>query len=651
MVNILGENFHPRRIALVGMPNCGKTALFNKLTGARQKIANYAGVTVERKSGQRTLDGETFEILDLPGLYSFAATSHDEAITRDVCMGNYKGEPPPDFIVCVVDVTNLQLHLRFVVEVMELGIPMLIALNMVDLAKKKGIYIDQANLSSSLGVPVVSTTTVQKNGIADLLDTLSIQLHQKKYVPCTESLLIYVLLQKDKTLLQDDKNTSKRCDQFTKESVKINQQIKLILEKSVYFPKNYRSLERKIDFFILNPIFGPIILLLFLFFIFQAVFSWAQPFKYAIERIIALGADYLLSFLPKSILKDFLAEGIFAGLGTVLAFLPQILILFFFIFVLEESGYLPRAAYLLDKSMIKFGLSGRSFIPLLSSFACVIPGVMAARNIPNHKDRLITILVAPLATCSARLPIYTLLIGTFVPKRSIFGVFNLSGIVLFFVYILGIVSICLTSWVFKQCIARSESSTLLLELPPYRLPRLNDLVISLYNRAVAFLSKITGLLVSLSVLLWFFVSFPRPPMEAIHPAIEYSFAGRIGRFLSPVFLPIGFDWRIVIALIPTFAAREAIISALATVYAVSSLNEVETLERLSTLIYQDWSLPTAFSLLVWFVFAPQCISTLAIIRRETQSVFFTFTLTCYLVVLAYSGSFLTYQIANFLINR
>lgn len=644
MINIVEKDFCRRRIALVGMPNCGKTALFNQLTGARQKIANYAGVTVERKSGQRELDGEIFEILDLPGLYSFLATSHDEAITRDICTGKYNEEPVPDLIVCVVDVTNLQLHLRFVVEVLKLDIPVVIALNMIDLAKKKGIYVDQARLATLLGVPVISTIAVRKEGINDLLRILSIHLHYKKHEPDSGSLLSGILCEKNITS-KDIKEGNE--NQATNEAVRINQQIKSILEKSVSFPENYKSLQRKIDSFLLAPIFGHFFLFFILFFIFQAVFSWAQPFKYGIETFVSFAGNLLLDFFPKSILRDFIGEAVIASCGTVLAFLPQILILFFFIFLLEESGYLPRAAYLLDKFMMKCGLSGRSFIPLLSSFACIIPGVMAARNIPDRKDRLITIFVAPLATCSARLPIYTLLIGAFVPKKSVFGLFNLSGIVLFCLYVAGIAGICLTALIFKFFLDRSAVSTLLLELPPYRLPRCKDLAISLYNRIIIFLQKVTGLIISLSILLWFFVSFPRPPENAILPSIEYSFAGKIGHFIEPLFLPLGFNWQIIVALIPTFAAREAIVSSLATVYAVMSLNETETFGRLSLIIAQNWSLSTAFSLLVWFIFSPQCISMLVVIRRETRSLFFALGVAVYFISLAYLAAFFTYQITNF----
>lgn len=644
MIDTVAKDFLRKRVALVGMPNCGKTALFNQLTGTRQKIANYAGVTVERKSGECKFSGKIFEILDLPGVYGFSTTSRDEAITKAVCMGDYEGEPPPDCIICVIDATNLQLHLRFVAEVMNLGLPMLIALNMLDLSKKKCISIDYNHLSDLLAVPVIPTVAIRKEGIVDLLNALVLQLTHKTCKSREGSWLRNAVHQK----FNDSGNIEHDiANQATEEMIRINDQIRSIIKKCVISSKDSDHIDTIIDAVVLHPIFGSGILVFLLFFMFQAVFSWSQPFTTIIASLVHVIGNFFINFFPPGILKDFLSQVIIAGCGTVLMFLPQILILFLLIYILEESGYLPRAVYLLDGLMMKCGLSGRALIPLLSSFACSIPGIMAARSIPDKKDRLITILVAPLATCAARLPIYTLIIGAFVPDIKIFGFLNLSGIVLFCLYALSIASIAFTSLIFKLCLGQSEASTLLLELPPYRLPRIKDLMISLYNRALIFLRKITGLLVSLTILLWFCVSFPRPPSDAILPAIEYSFAGKIGHFLEPLFLPLGFNRKIVIALIPAIAAREAIISALSTVYAVTSLNQTEVIGQLTCYIKENWTLPTAFSLLVWFVFSPQCLSMLVVIRKEARSTLLASAVAIYLLCLAYFFSFLTYQMATF----
>lgn len=622
------------RVALVGTPNCGKTALFNLLTGARQKVANYAGVTIERKLGKCVLpDGKKIEVLDLPGAYSLTTKTGEEAITRDVCNGQYRNECAPDFIVCVVDATNLQLHLRFALEVAQLGKPMLLALNVSDAAEKQGIIIDEAKLSEALNMPVVKTIAVRKNGAKNLISSLAQQLSQQQSVNA------------EKKLFNSVDNTNE-AENF----LDLHQRVKSILSKAVVFPKDHTNWDERVDRIVLHPVFGPIILLSSLLLMFQAVFSWAEPFKDGIETLVNEAGTYITSIFPSGILKDLLQQGIIAGLGTVLAFLPQILVLFFFILVLEESGYLPRAAFLLDRIMIACGLSGRSFIPLLSSFACAIPGVMATRTIPDYRDRLVTILVAPLATCSARLPIYTLLIGAFIPNNTIWGVFNLPGLVLFALYFSGVFSICMVALVIKLTIKRSQPAALLLELPAYRLPRIKDIAIALFERARIFLRRVSGLIVALTVILWLLVSFPKAPVNALLPAIDYSFAGKLGHWIEPIFTPLGFNWQIAIALIPAFAAREVVVSALATVYAVAANSEEAIVNQLSTIISHSWSLPTALSLLIWFVFAPQCISMLAVIRRETNSVLVMLGAAFYLLVLAYLASFITFQLATIYLN-
>jgi ferrous iron transport protein B len=605
------------RIALVGNPNCGKTALFNQLTGGRQKVANYAGVTVERKEGRFVApSGRVLQLLDLPGTYSFDAASPDEQITRDVCEGRYPGEPAPDLIICVADATNLRLHLRFVLEVKRLGRPVVLALNMMDTARRRGIAIDVPGLQRRLGVPVVETIAVRRGGAKALIERVDGE------VPVAAP-------------VQPD--AASRAD--------LHAEVRTLMAATVAMPRATDALDDAIDRWALHPVFGLGILAVLMFLIFQAVFSWAQPLMDAIEAGVGtLGAWVTSALPPDSALHSLLNDGIFAGLGAVLVFLPQILILFLFILVLEESGYLPRAAFLLDKLMFKAGLTGRAFIPLLSSFACAIPGIMATRSITDPRDRLTTILVAPLMTCSARLPVYTLLIAAFIPHRTVWGVFNLQGVVLFTLYVAGIVSALAVAFVIKRFRKDKSEHALLMELPSYRLPNVRDVVLGLWERAKIFLKRVGGIILALTVLLWFLSSFPGPPPGASGPAIDYSLAGRLGHALHHVFAPIGFNWQICIALVPGLAAREVAVSALGTVYAMSGSDDTIA-SQLGPLISHQWSLATALSLLAWYVFAPQCMSTLAVIRRETNSWRNVAITAGYLFGLAYLASLLTYQLA------
>jgi ferrous iron transport protein B len=606
------------RIALVGNPNCGKTALFNLLTGGRQKVANYAGVTVERKEGRFvTPSGRTLQILDLPGTYSFDATSPDEAITRDVCQGRYPGEAPPDLIVCVADATNLRLHLRFVLEVRRLGRPVVLALNMMDAARRRGMVIDVDALSRRLGVPVVETIAVKRGGAKALIERIDLA------VPS----------------IQPSEIDRAGMDQ-------LHAEVRSILAETVTLPRDTAAVDDAIDRWVLHPVFGLAILAALMFMIFQAVFSWAQPVMDGIEGGIAALGEWSTAFLPEgSALHSLLKDGLFAGLGAVLVFLPQILILFLFILVLEESGYLPRAAFLLDRMMFRVGLTGRAFIPLLSSFACAIPGIMATRSIQDPRDRLTTILVAPLMTCSARLPVYTLLIAAFIPDRTVAGVFNLQGVVLFTLYFAGIFSALLVAFVIKRLRKDRSEHALIMELPSYRLPNARDIGLGLWERALIFLKRVGGIILALTVLLWFLSSFPGPPEGATGPAIDYSMAGRLGRLLEYVFAPIGFNWQICIALVPGLAAREVAVAALGTVYAMSGSDDTVA-SQLGPVISHSWSLATALSLLAWYVFAPQCMSTLAVIRRETNSWRNVAVAAGYLFGLAYLASLATYQIAR-----
>lgn len=614
------------RLALVGNPNCGKTALFNQLTGSRQKVANYAGVTVERKEGRLIApSGRSYALLDLPGTYSLHPASLDEAITRDLCRGFYPGEPAPDVLVCVIDATNLRLHLRFVLEVRELGRPMVVALNMADVAARRGIRIDRAMLETELGVPVVETVAVRRNGAKALVERIESLGDAPNFKHATPR-------------VQLPEGNGSHEDAYHEET-------RRLLALAVSMPARTARIDDALDRWLLHPVFGLLALAVIMFLIFQAVYAWATPIMDLIDGgTTALGA-WVSSTLPEGPLTSLLSDGIIAGLGSVIVFLPQILILFAFILALEESGYLPRAAFLLDRMMSSAGLSGRSFIPLLSSFACAIPGIMATRSIQDPRDRIATIVVAPLMTCSARLPVYALLIGAFIPQRTVLGAFNLQGLVLFALYMAGILSALMVSFVMKKWRRDKSEHALLLELPSYRMPHPRDLLIGLYERAAIFLKRVGGIILALTVLLWVLLSFPGAPEGATGPAIDYSFAGRIGHAMTAIFAPLGFNWQICIALIPGLAAREVAVASLATVYALSAADDDAATQALTPIITDGWSLATALSLLVWYIYAPQCISTWATIKRETNS-WKTMVLTAgYLFALAYLASLVTYQVA------
>ncbi len=609
------------RIALVGNPNCGKTSLFNHLTGTRQKVGNYAGVTVERKVGHFNLpSGQAVRVLDLPGTYSLDATSPDEEVTRNVVLGHLAEEREQDAFLCVVDATNLKLHLGLVLEMIELGRPMLIVLNMMDEARRRGMQINTQKLSERLGVPVVESVAVREAGIENLKHALD---HAKYHAPNTEL-------------------TGLKGDQ--------PQRIEKLINDVVVFAEQDDKRSAFLDKIFLHPVMGLVTLAVMMFVIFQAVFAWAAPFMDGIDALFGWLGEVVGSNISHPLLNSLVVDGIIAGAGGVVIFLPQILILFFFILVLEESGYLPRAAFLLDKLMFKSGLSGRAFIPLLSSFACAIPGIMASRTISDPRDRLTTIFVAPLMTCSARLPVYALLIAAFIPEQTVAGIFNLQGLVLFGLYMAGIVSALCVSFVIKFFHKDKSQHMLLMELPSYRWPDLTNIWIGLLDRAKIFLKRVGGIIFALSVLLWFLCTFPQPPEGATLPAIDYTLAGMLGHLLQPIFAPLGFNWQICIALIPAMAAREVVVAALGTIYALSAVDEDAMSQGLAALISGGgelgWSLATGLAVLVWFIYAPHCLPTLATVRRETGSWKTVGIMACYLFGLAYLMAFLTYQIAS-----
>jgi ferrous iron transport protein B len=608
-------------IALVGNPNCGKTALFNILTGSRQKVANYAGVTVERKEGSLlTPSGLRVRILDLPGAYSLDPMTPDEQVTADVLLGRRAGETSPDFVVCVTDATNLRQNLRLALSLKRLGLPMVIALNMTDIARRRGITIDAGRLAAELGVPVVETVGVKTSGVDSLIKVL------------------------DSVMAPALRLTSVSWTTPTPGDIAHDQaEVRRILGVVGGDRLEGVTFSDRVDAIVLHPVIGPILLALILFFVFQAVFAWAQVPMDAIKAAVESLGEWVGDVLPASILKDLLVNGVLAGVGSVLVFLPQIIILFFFILILEESGYLPRAAFLLDRVMGSVGLSGRAFIPLLSSFACAIPGIMATRTIQNPRDRLATIMIAPLMTCSARLPVYALIIGAFIPQRAIWGGLQLQGIVLFVLYVAGVVSAMGVAYVLKRMGAGTKFQSLMLELPAYHWPNMRSLAIGLWQRVEIFLSRVGTIILALMVVLWALSSFPVPPPGAPGPAIQYSIAGHIGAWLAVIFKPIGFNWQISVALVPGLAAREVAVGALGTVYALSAGTDMSG--ALTPLIAHSWSLPTALSLLAWYVFAPQCLSTLATVKRETNSWRYPLIMAAYLFGLAYGASWVTYRAA------
>ncbi len=606
-------------IALAGCPNSGKSALFNRLTGSRQKVANYAGVTVERKEGMaHTASGHPIRVLDLPGAYSLRARSPDEAVTRDVLLGHLADVGRPDLVICVADATNLKLHLRFALELKQLGIPMILALNMHDIAERRGFRIDCAALSRRLGVPVVTTVAVRAGKIDALLTAIDATLPETKTSNARSE-----WKEPSATELRELTRTA----------------IHLLDEAGVKYGTPPVT-TYKIDRLLLHPAFGLFILVGLMFFIFQAVFTWsALPMDAIDGGFVALG-EWLGAKLPDGLLKSFLVDGVIAGVGGVIIFLPQILILYFFILLLEDTGYMARAAFLLDRLMGGVGLHGKSFIPLLSSFACAIPGIMATRTIEHKSDRLITILIAPLMTCSARLPVYTLLIAAFIPATSIHGM-NLQGLVMFSLYMLALVSGLIIAFILKRFVYTETVDSFVMELPTYKLPALRNLTLGLLERAKIFLRRAGGIIFVVSILIWVLATFPLAADGTTRP-IEESFAGQIGLFLAPIFAPIGFTWQMVIALVPGMAAREVAVAVLGTVYAVGNVEDTSTLAHT---LAGAWTLPAALSFLVWYVFAPQCISTLAVIKRETNSARFMWISFGYLMALAYAASFVTYRIA------
>ena len=605
-----------RTAALVGNPNSGKSALFNVLTGARQKIANYPGVTVERKAGRFTLpSGEPVELVDLPGSYALDAASPDEEVTRKVVLGEFPGEAKPEVLIVVLDASNLEQHLVFAQELIELGRPVVVALNMVDLAERDGLVLDPEALSQSLGVPVIPTVAVRRRGIDALLAAIGTA----------------------EASAERDPNAHKKWHLTLPERRMAAQ---TMARGAVLSETSQHRLHASLDKVLLHPWLGPPILFILLFVMFQAVFAWAAPLQDGLDGAVTALIGFVTETLPAGFLRDLLTQGVLAGVGSVIVFLPQIVILFAFILAMEQSGYMARAAFLMDRLMARVGLSGRSFIPLLSSFACAIPGIMATRAIADPKDRLTTILIAPLMTCSARLPVYAVIIAAFIPHRTVGAGVGLQGLVLFALYIAGIVGAFCVALVLRSTVTKGSASGFIMELPKYQWPPMRDILLGLWQRAWIFLRRAGTIIFTVTVVLWLLLSFPRAaPGES---QVDASFAGKIANGLQYVVEPIGFNREISLALIPAMAAREVAVSSLATTYAVSASDDDQAAQRLIPRLQAKWTLPTALAFLAWFVFAPQCLSTIAVTRRETNGWKWPFFMLAYLFALAYIFAGITY---------
>ncbi|HEY7798045.1 MAG TPA: ferrous iron transporter B [Hyphomonadaceae bacterium] len=600
------------RLALVGAPNSGKTTLFNGLTGGLAKTANYAGTTVETRTGRfETPGGASITLVDLPGIYGLEARSTDERVAVEAIRGE-RGDPPPDALLLVADAAHLRTHLHTVLQMKSLGLPVIVALNMIDLAERDGVRIDIPKLTSLLGVPVVATRATRKAGRDGLIGKIDEVL---RTMPATRAV----------------------ATEPAHDLRALQREARRIADETMVEPAMNR-LTRQVDGVLLHPVAGFVVLFALLFLVFQSVYAWATPAMDAIEAGFAWLQETVSPLIVDPIVNGFVVDAAINGVGSVVVFLPQIVILFAFILFLEASGYMARAAFIMDELMLRVGLNGRAFIPLLSSFACAIPGIMATRTIEEERDRITTIMVAPLMTCSARLPVYTLLIGVFIPQQMI-GPFNLQGLVLFALYIIGIISAVAVAFILKRTATKGPSQPLIMELPTYKLPVWRDFFLGLLSKAWAFLKRAGTIIFMTTVILWVLAYFPNNGA-----GLDGSYAGMIGRVLQPIFNPIGFNLEMTVALVPGMAAREAAVASLGLIY---SLGEVdETSVALQATLASAWTLPMALSFIAWYVYAPQCLATLATVRRETNSWKWTGFMFAYLVGLAYLASLITFQVAT-----
>lgn len=627
------------KFALVGSPNSGKTTLFNALTGSRQRTGNYAGVTVERKEGILTANSTTVTLIDLPGTYSLNAKTPDETITLEIVTGARSDQPRPDAIIAVADSTSIERNLYLVLQLRELGIPMILALTMSDLAEKTGVSVDKAALQRRLGIPVILTSALKRSGLEALTTEVLRIACARPQLNSTRSLNI-------------DNSSAKIIERY--------KTIEETVRETVHANNTARDVSditMALDRLLLHRTWGPVILLFLFTAMFQAIFSLAHAPMHWIEQAIGAFQQLARHFIPGGAAQSLVVDGIIAGVGSVLAFLPQIVLLFLFILAIEDSGYMARAAFIMDRIMGKIGLQGRSFIPLLSCFGCAVPGIMATRTIESRRDRLITILIAPLMTCSARLPIYTLMIAAFIPPTKVLGVLTLQGLALPCLYVFGVIAAMLMAFILRRTVFRGENSSFLMELPAYKLPTIRNLALGIWSRVVVFLRRAGTVILAAAVISWFLASFPRtqPPSALDGPQaaayrLEHSFAGRAGKFMEPLIRPLGYDWRIGIGVLSSFAAREMLLSTLGTVYAIGNPGEATKNTTLVARLRSDptFSVATASSLLVFYALACQCVSTLAVTRRETNSWRWPAVMFGYLTAFAFISAFLTYRIVSFL---
>lgn len=662
-------------IALAGNPNAGKTTLFNALTGMKQKIANYPGVTVERKEGVWKIgEARAARLIDLPGLYSLDVTSLDEQIAGDVLTGKMKNLPKPNVVVAVVDATNLERNLYLVTQLLEFKIPTVIALTMIDAAEKQSLEIDSRRLAELLQIPVVPVIAAQRQGIEQLSEAVIKAAADKR--------IRGVSWFGENAESDEDIHLSLSSDAAANRKIFARYNfISDVYQESVKQKQTFeRHISDRIDSVLTHKFFGLVILIALLLLVFQAIFSWASLPMDLLELGFGAVGDFVKTSLPEGILNDLIVDGIIAGVGGVVVFLPQILLLFLFLSILEDSGYMARAAFLLDKLMSRVGLHGKAFLPLLSSFACAIPGIMATRTIENPKDRLATILIAPFMSCSARLPVYTLMIGAFFAGQTVFGFLSVGAVLMLAMYALGIVVAVAVAFILKRTILKSPPPPFVMELPPYRVPNFRTIMQNMFTRSGLFLKRAGTVILAISIILWALTYFPRSVQpsasenartqnvaghgiqisdgeaesseqiseESLH--LQNSYAGKLGHFIEPVIEPLGFDWKIGVALIASFAAREVLVSTLSIIYNVGK-EETEESETLISAIRDAkrddgspvWTPLTALTLMVFFVLAIQCMSTVAVVRRETNSWMWTLFMVFYMTALAYLAAFLTYQ--------
>lgn len=702
-------------IALVGNPNTGKSTLFNSLTGLKQKIANYPGVTVEKKTGFCTIDGIKHRIVDLPGTYSLNYKKIDERITYQTLIGEFENEVVPDVVVIVVDSSNLDRNLFLATQVLDLGLPCMVVLNMQDVAQEKGITINEKRIEEALGVPVISISATRKKDIGAVKEALSNHLYTAsqplKWEPSAplQKAIDHIVnnwiaphtdlpersYPIEALRLISDNPISQSFYTYREEEIGTQtiEEARSIIEKSGGNPvaaevigrydfinrcsessvkrstEEITSLTDRIDAFATHKVFGPILFVLILLVMFQAIFTWATPFMDMIDLVFIETGNWLSATLPPGILTSLLVEGVLAGLGGVVIFLPQIMILFFFIYILESSGYMARAAFVMDGFMSKIGLHGRSVVPLISGFACAIPGIMATRNIENWRDRIITIMVLPFMSCSARLPVYALLIAAFIPKTTVIGFIDLQGLTFFGLYFFGIVMAVIASVVMNLFFQKGQQSPFIMELPDYKMPQWSIVIRNVVDRGRIFITQAGKIIVAISIILWFLASFPKTSLPdsnietdstelstSFNPEafqLKNSYAGKFGNFIEPAIKPLGFDWKIGIGLITSFAAREVMVGTLNTIYSIEgSDGDIVTLkQKLINDIDPDtgepvYSTATAISLMIFFALAMQCMSTIAIVRRETNSWKWPIAMFTYMTALAYLCSFIAFQLGS-----